>query len=496
MAIRLLNRSDSSAVRAPLDEKILYHLSLDRTFSYICPTKESRERFLSQISMPTDDIQEINHRQNIIKDFLRNPGLSDRLISLFYRFLELKASQKKTKKESISLHTTRLSSVSSAKNILQARALVLKRALLFVKSFGELLARCDLQSAGMMEFRNVCSDICQNPDFEELLSHCGRYENFITTGFLDFKFELNEKGRIARYSLIDHRYIHITDPEQEKKGFSLFKKETEQAFPCERLYPPANDFYEKLTVSALSDLSGLLGDIAAQIFARFSPVYEDLLFYDTALRYAAKLQEIGVPWCFPNLNSNRTTQVTKLYDLYLLMTVGIVKDIVPNDFSHGRKNGVIVFGDNGSGKTVYLRSIGTMQILAQAGLPIPCEHAEIGVCSRIAAQFSEAEKECSEESESGRFEEEVRELATMVDTLKEGSLVFLNETFQSTAYNEGAEGLYHLLRYFTDSDIHWILVSHLRQLEKWLLPEDAEILHTTAGYKLIYYKEEEDNENA
>ncbi len=219
------------------------------------------------------------------------------------------------------------------------------------------------------------------------------------------------------------------------------------------------------------------------------------VLYQTALRYAAKLQEIGVPWCFPNLNSNRTTRVTKLYDLYLLITVGIVKDIVPNDFSHGRKNGVIVFGDNESGKTVYLRSIGTMQILAQAGLPIPCEHAEIGVCSRIAAQFSEAEKECSEESESGRFEEEVRELATMVDTLKEGSLVFLNETFQSTAYNEGAEGLYHLLRYFADSDIHWILVSHLRQLEKWLLPEDAEILHTTEGYKLIHYKKEEDNEN-
>ena len=41
------------------------------------------------------------------------------------------------------------------------------------------------------------------------------------------------------------------------------------------------------------------------------------------------------------------------------------------------------------------------------------------------------------------------ELAAMVDTLKEGSLVFLNETFQNTAYAEGAEGLYNLLKHFS-----------------------------------------------
>ena len=147
--------------------------------------------------------------------------------------------------------------------------------------------------------------------------------------------------------------------------------------------------------------------------------------------------------------------------------------------------GLLVFGNNGSGKTVYLRSIGTMQILAQAGLPVPCESAEIAVFSQLATQFSEAEKEFCVGNDAGRFEQEVRELAAMVDTLKPGSLVFLNETFQSTAYSEGAEGLFHLVKYFSDLDISWILVSHLHQLEEMFHADEVTVLHTTDGYKII-----------
>ncbi len=161
-------------------------------------------------------------------------------------------------------------------------------------------------------------------------------------------------------------------------------------------------------------------------------------------------------------------------------------DVIPNDFKLAESNGgLLVFGNNGSGKTVYLRSIGTMQVLAQAGLPVPCESAEISLFSQLATQFSESEKEFCEGNDAGRFEQEVRELAVMVDTLKEGSLVFLNETFQSTAYAEGAEGLYHLLKHFSALNIRWILVSHLRQIEAMFEQNEATILHTAEGYKIV-----------
>ena len=72
----------------------------------------------------------------------------------------------------------------------------------------------------------------------------------------------------------------------------------------------------------------------------------------------------------------------------------------------------------------------------------------------------------------------------MADTLRPGALVFLNETFQSTAYAEGAEGLYHLLRHFTACGVRWILVSHLHRLEELIEANEAAILHMSTGYRV------------
>ena len=211
----------------------------------------------------------------------------------------------------------------------------------------------------------------------------------------------------------------------------------------------------------------------------------ELVFYDVALKYINALTAKNIPFCYPTFSTNNSITVKNLYDLYLLMSKPNPSDVIPNDFKLAESNGgLLVFGNNGSGKTVYLRSIGTMQVLAQAGLPVPCESAEISLFSQLATQFSESEKEFCEGNDAGRFEQEVRELAVMVDTLKEGSLVFLNETFQSTAYAEGAEGLYHLLKHFSALNIRWILVSHLRQVEAMFEQNEATVLHTGEGYKI------------
>lgn len=138
----------------------------------------------------------------------------------------------------------------------------------------------------------------------------------------------------------------------------------------------------------------------------------------------------------------------------------------------------------GSGKTVFLQAIGCLQLFSQAGLPVPAESVIIPFCPQIASQFSEGEKEFCAGNDACRFEQEVRELAFMADNLREGALVFLNETFQSTAYSEGADGLCSILNYFSDSEIRWILVSNIDALES-ILKEDALILHTAQGYKII-----------
>ena len=486
MAISILYSNERKNSAEPIQSRILYHLSLDRSFSHICADVKKREYFLSVVSDLTNDKNEILYRQAVVKDFVNNPDLLEQLISLSTRFEELRITQKTAGKDEYRLNATGTASSATAKNILQAQALCLKRALLFIKAYSELLEKYELKSHGLKSLYSSCKEMYESPDFIKLITFCSKYENFSAGGYWDFKFSLNSKGHIETCELIDHRYIHVTDPELKKKGFSLFKKAEETAYPCQRLSPGKDGLYERLAVSALSDLSGAFAKISEQIFEKYGLIGRELVFYDVALKYVQTLKEKKVYVCYPTFTGDQSIKVRNLYDLYLLMSKSNPSDVIPNDFVLSKDNGgLLVFGDNGSGKTVYLRSIGTMQILAQAGLPIPCESAEITLFSQLATQFSEAEKEFCEGNDAGRFEQEVRELAAIVDTLKEGSLVFLNETFQSTAYAEGAEGLYHLLRHFSALNIRWILVSHLRQLEEMFENNEVTVLHTAEGYKIV-----------
>ncbi|MBR3963826.1 MAG: hypothetical protein IKJ80_00270 [Clostridia bacterium] len=484
MAISILHLRDLISNAEALSDRILYHLSLDRSFSHICADVNKREYFLSVLSDLTDDKNEILYRQDIVKDFVSNPTLLEQLESLAARFEELRNTQKTAGKGEYRMNVTGTTSPDALKNILQTRALCLKRALLFIKAYGELLERFDLRSRGLKALRSSFKEIYEKNDFSRLLTFCTKFEKFSSNGFWDFRFSLNDEGRIESYELVDHKYIRVSDPDLKKKGFSLFKKAEEAAYPCRRVSPTNDDLYERLAASALSELSGVLVKISEQIFEKFGGVGQELVFYEVALKYINALSEKKVQICYPMFSEDESVKVKNLYDLYLLMTKANPSDVVPNDFSLGQDGGLLVFGGNGSGKTVYLRSIGTMQVLAQAGLPIPCEIAEIAPFSQLATQFSEAEKEFCEGNDAGRFEQEVRELAEMVDTLKEGSLVFLNETFQSTAYAEGAEGLYHLLKHFSALNIRWILVSHLHRLEEMLDSREATVLHTSNGYKI------------
>lgn len=485
MAISILHPERSATPAEPLNEKIVYHLSLDRSLSHICADVKKRKRFLEVISVLTNDRKEILYRQDVIKDFLNHPGLLEQLASMSTRFEELRTSQKRIGKDEYRLNVTGTASSAAAKNILQAQAISLKRALLFIKAYGELLEPCDLTSAGLIHLRDACKKVYGSPRFSNLISFCSKYENFSGNGFWDFKLTLNDEGRIEEYKLIDHRYIRITDPELKKKGMSRFKKAEKAVWPCARIAPSIDGLFDDLAGDALSELSGLFAHISEQIFAEFGSFGNELDFYDVALRYINALSEKKVQACYPTFSKDRSIRVKRLYDLYLLMSKPNSEQVVPNDLVlAGDQDGLLVFGNNGSGKTVYLRSIGTMQLLAQAGLPIPCESAQISLFSQIATQFSESEKEFCEGNDAGRFEQEVRELAAMVDTLKDGALVFLNETFQSTAYDEGAEGLYHLLRHFSARHIRWILVSHLRGLEEMFDAKEAIVLHTAEGYTI------------
>ena len=126
--------------------------------------------------------------------------------------------------------------------------------------------------------------------------------------------------------------------------------------------------------------------------------------------------------------------------------------------------GILITGENNSGKTVYLRSVGMAQLLFQAGLPVPCESARMRILCAVHTCYAAAEKEFVSGNDAGRFEQEVRVLSQLAERIQPNSLLLLNEVFQTTAYSEGAEGLYHILNYFMRHGVNFIAVTHLKEL--------------------------------
>ncbi len=149
------------------------------------------------------------------------------------------------------------------------------------------------------------------------------------------------------------------------------------------------------------------------------------------------------------------------------------------------ETGILIRGNNSTGKTVYLRSIGTAQIMAQAGLPV-CARRAISMRNAIFTQFSSAEKEFVAGDTAGRFEGEVQEVAHIIDNIKPHSLVLLNETFQTTSYLEGRARYFDILRVFPRIDVKFIFVTRMTKLFEMCYHTDIKLMESGEGDE--YYK--------
>lgn len=467
-------------------ERTLYHLSLDRTFERICKDTEHCEFFLQILSCSLTSEEDIGYRREILTDFLQNPSLFGELNAHLGKFAELQTADKRAGKETLRISANKQQSVNAAKNLLQVQAYHCKKAFLLVRTLGEILSKADLHSAGLLAVRESACAMSHLSAFEDMLSFCASFEDGGLQFSDDFRVTLDNDGYLVGTESVSNSHIHITDPDRKQKQGLFTRKIKETVYPCERLYPTANEFYPSLIIHSISDITLHLRSFTSQLFERYLPLYTELRFYDTALAYAHRLQEKGVSLVFPEIVAEGETSITDLRDLHLLIIRAEQSTVIPNDVHIPPDGRLAVFGENGSGKTVFLRSFATALLLAQAGLPIPARRAIIRPYVGIVTQFSESEKEFVSGNDAGRFEQEVRELSAMLDTVTRGSLVFLNETFQSTSYEEGAEGLYHILRYLNKHGVSWILVTHLRALLPRFSEDGTPLLRTGEGHKIVH----------
>eukprot|EP00047_Mylnosiga_fluctuans_P020961 m.98550 g.98550 ORF g.98550 m.98550 type:complete len:485 (-) comp8696_c0_seq7:76-1530(-) len=136
--------------------------------------------------------------------------------------------------------------------------------------------------------------------------------------------------------------------------------------------------------------------------------------------------------------------------------------IVPNDvYIHSGANCIIITGPNMSGKSVYLRQVAQLQIMAQVGFFVPAQYA----CFRIVDHiFSRMGSDDRIETNSSTFMLECQEMSFILQNITDRSLVIIDELGRGTSPDEGVGLSYAMCETILATKAFCLFATHFREL--------------------------------
>lgn len=141
------------------------------------------------------------------------------------------------------------------------------------------------------------------------------------------------------------------------------------------------------------------------------------------------------------------------------------KRVVPVSFTMDRiKRTLLITGPNTGGKTVTMKTAGLLSLMAQSGIPVPCEEAEFPIFTQVLADIGD--NQSIAESLSS-FSSHVRQLRVMLAAATPDSLVLLDELGRATDPEEGGALGVAVLEKFREYGAFTLASTHLMPLKVW-----------------------------
>lgn len=132
----------------------------------------------------------------------------------------------------------------------------------------------------------------------------------------------------------------------------------------------------------------------------------------------------------------------------------------------------IVTGCNMSGKSIYLKQVAMLTILAQIGCPVPCTSASFPLYQKLHARV------CNDDIEaySSTFSAEMKDMAYFIDDITDKTLMILDELGRGSSIADGFSIALAISEYLLSKNATVFLSTHFRDIPKILAPKPR-VLH-------------------
>ena len=126
---------------------------------------------------------------------------------------------------------------------------------------------------------------------------------------------------------------------------------------------------------------------------------------------------------------------------------------------------LLITGPNAGGKTVALKTVGLLTLMAQAGLPVPAREATISLYDGVYADIGDQQ---SIQQSLSTFSSHMQNLRAIMERATGKSLVLIDELGTSTDPEEGAALAKALLLYFHGRGVSLVATTHQRDVSAFV----------------------------
>ncbi len=288
-----------------------------------------------------------------------------------------------------------------------------------VEGFGEA-------GSGLRRLHETGEAISRSPDFQRMAALLDHDESMAS---LRLEVVIAANGKLR----------HLQIGELNEAGKNPFYRR-----PLRRWLDRMRIFYHRYSIEPeeLVDrlVQGVYQEVAPAI-ARVIQLVCHLEVYLASRTFKANAEARGLQVCLAQLQPSARLQLNELFNPLLLP---LMERPVPSDLDMPSASPIaLITGPNSGGKTRLLQAVGIAQVLAQAGLYVPCARARLPFVAGLFASIVELDR--ADQSE-GRLGTELVRLRTLFERVPPGSMVLLDELCSGTNPSEAIEIVDMVLR--------------------------------------------------